>query len=65
MGPSDMLLHGAITFFAQTSFPTIGAIIVLQGTNDLIIGIGHGKGAGQGRSRRHDLHESVLLAAFE
>jgi hypothetical protein len=49
----------------QTSFPAIRAIIILQWTDDLIIGVGDRKGAGQGRSGRHCLHETVMAAGLE
>lgn len=65
MGPADVLLHGAIPFLPQTSFAAIGAIIILQWTDDLIIGVGDRKGAGQGRSGRHCLHETVEAAGLE
>lgn len=39
----------------QTAFATIGAIVVLERTDDLIVGIGNGKGAGKRASRGHDI----------
>lgn len=39
--------------YPQTSFPTIGTVIILQGTDDFVIGVGHGEGAGQRASGRH------------
>lgn len=43
----------------EASFPTIGAVIILQGTDDLIIGVSDRERTSQRRSRRHGLHESV------
>ena len=38
----------------QTALATIGAIIVLERTDDLVVGIGNGKGAGKRASGGHD-----------
>lgn len=47
VGTADVLLHGAIAFFTQASLATIGTVIVLQGADDLVVGVGDGEGAGQ------------------
>jgi hypothetical protein len=39
--------------YTETSLATIGAIVVGEGTDDLVVGIGDGEGAGQGGSGRH------------
>lgn len=65
MGSSNMLLHGAIPFLTQASFAAIGAIIILQWTDNLIIGVSDREGAGQGRSGWHCLHETVMAAGLE
>ncbi|GAE00057.1 hypothetical protein PVAR5_8792 [Paecilomyces variotii No. 5] len=46
----------------QASFPAIGAIIVGQRADDLVVGIGDRKGAGQGSSWWHGLHVSTASA---
>ena len=38
---------------SQTSLATIGAIVILQGTDHFIVGIGDREGAGQRASGRH------------
>jgi hypothetical protein len=48
-----MLLHGAIALFSCTSLATTGAIVILQGTNDFIVGVGDRERARQRASRRH------------
>lgn len=40
----------------QASLPTIGAVIVRQRTNHLVVGIRHGEGARQRGARGHGLH---------
>lgn len=47
--------------YPETSFATIGAVIVGERTDNLIVGIGDREGAGQRGTRRHgDDHVSVL-----
>lgn len=48
----------------QTSFPTIGPVVILQGTDDFIIGVGDRERAGQRCPGRHGLHESVQAAGL-
>ena len=48
----------------QASFPTIGPIIILQRTDDFIVGVGDRERAGQRCPGRHGLHESVLAAGL-
>jgi hypothetical protein len=52
MSAPDMLLHRAKAFFSQTSLATIGAVVVLQRTDDLVRGICDRKG-GEGAPGRH------------
>lgn len=40
----------------QASLPTIGAVIVGQRTDHLVVGIRHGEGARQRGARGHGLH---------
>lgn len=39
--------------YADTALPAAGAVLIAQGADDLIVGVGDGKGRGQGRSWRH------------
>ena len=40
---------------AEAAFATIGAILISERADDFVGLVGHRKGAGQGRSRWHDL----------
>lgn len=45
----------------QTALATIGAIVVLERTDDLVVGIGNGKRAGERASGGHDMYVCMYV----